>query len=55
MFILASFIITKRWNQFKCLSMSKRIKKKKKGLYFGIIFNLKKERNPDMFYNIDES
>ena len=37
--------------------MSKRIKKKKiyiYGLYFGIIFNHKKERNSDTFYNIDE-
>ena len=54
MFIAALFITAKTWKKPECPLTNERIKKC--GAYIhGIVFSLKKEENPVICNNIDES
>ena len=55
MVIAALFTIAQKWKQPKCLLTDGWINKMWYRPYSGILFSLKKERNSDTCYNMDES
>lgn len=53
-FIVALFTMTKIWKQHEYSSKTKQNNKENPYMYYGILFSLKKERNPAICGNTDE-